>query len=640
MLDMRQLKILNVLINCKYMTIRDLAIIIGVSYKTIQKDINQINQELLNINEQITSKTQYGIFLNIKDSVKFYSFIEEQEKRIKEFDFLDKNFDILLLIDFLNIENKGFLKIDDLADKHFISRTKVSACLADVKRILKKFHLKIEKKQRRGLRLTGNENNLRSLMTDLIYFLDCDDYFNKIYFLVPNYSYLKEKVNEVISKEIKKNNFDITDNVLKSVIINTIVQIKRIQQLNYCEATSVDYTYAKELDEYDIALSILSNFRDCMGIAFSENEVAYLARILNGSRKYSQEHIDILENFIENDLDCLIKEIFDRINLRYNKDFSGDLDLYVSLAMHMKPLLSRIKMNFKVKNPMLDEIVQNFPLACDMALEVLFVFKEKFNVIIDENELSYFAIYFNLALERRVNEISKKRVLVLCSSGGGLSKLLAYRLNSLFSKYIEEIDTCDMNKFEDLNLDYYDYIFSTVPINKCINKPVLLINSILSQEDIKNVTSLVSNEKTQLSLKDLISKDIFFTDISGKTRDHVIYDICEKISRIKNVPENFYDSIIERENLFTTELANYVAFPHPIDYKGKESFVSISILDKPVIWNSKKIQIVILVALASDDFCKLTTFYDDLINFTLNKDKVYEILKKSTYDNLINILNS
>lgn len=69
--------------------------------------------------------------------------------------------------------------------------------------------------------------------------------------------------------------------------------------------------------------------------------------------------------------------------------------------MHMVPLLARIKSGMRMKNPILQDIKREYPLAYEMATQACSVLRNVSPNPIKEDEIGYIAVSFALALDGR-----------------------------------------------------------------------------------------------------------------------------------------------------------------------------------------------------------------------------------------------
>ena len=93
----------------------------------------------------------------------------------------------------------------------------------------------------------------------------------------------------------------------------------------------------------------------------------------------------------------------EQIHQVYPADFTHDMNLRMSLALHCEPLISRARNNIQIKNEMLNYIKQSFPYAFEIATYFSYLLSEKFECKIKESETAFLAIYFNKSLNEQEN---------------------------------------------------------------------------------------------------------------------------------------------------------------------------------------------------------------------------------------------
>ena len=57
-----------------------------------------------------------------------------------------------------------------------------------------------------------------------------------------------------------------------------------------------------------------------------------------------------------------------------------------------------------------------------------------------------------------------------------------------------------------------------------------------------------------------------------------------------------------------------------------------------IIWNSKSVQIIFLIAIMPNNKQDLRDFYEGVVDFVTKEKNTTELLHKQTYDNLMNLL--
>lgn len=93
------------------------------------------------------------------------------------------------------------------------------------------------------------------------------------------------------------------------------------------------------------------------------------------------------------------------IKEKFNIDFSQQLDLRLSLALHLIPLFTRVEFDLQNQNQLLDQIKYSYPLAFDIAAYMGLLIQKKMHKKVEEDEITYLAIYFNQYLTE-INHLS------------------------------------------------------------------------------------------------------------------------------------------------------------------------------------------------------------------------------------------
>ena len=74
-------------------------------------------------------------------------------------------------------------------------------------------------------------------------------------------------------------------------------------------------------------------------------------------------------------------------------------------------------------------------------------------------------------------------------------------------------------------------------------------------------------------------------------------------------------SVFEREEASPTEIGNLVAIPHPIYGDPPESRIAILILDKPIVWEKERVQLVFLISIAKDQMASWQSIFLKLFTY-------------------------
>ncbi len=217
------------------------------------------------------------------------------------------------------------------------------------------------------------------------------------------------------------------------------------------------------------------------------------------------------------------------------------------------------------RNPLLAEVKKNYPYAFEIAVLVGDIIGEYTGESIPESEIGYIAIHFGGAMSRLQEQNQKKRCLLVCATGQGSAQLLKYKILSQFRDKLEIVGITGYYqlKVEDLYKEKIDCIISTIHIPSGLPVPVIKVNSIFDDKEIKSIGQRLFTH-VNTSVQPYIKEDLIFLNYSASTKEDVIQFLCEKAAEKRYVPENFYASVMERENTSPTAVGNSVAIPHPM----------------------------------------------------------------------------
>lgn len=195
----------------------------------------------------------------------------------------------------------------------------------------------------------------------------------------------------------------------------------------------------------------------------------------------------------------------------------------------------------------------------------------------------------------------------------------------------------NMHNFTQENLDSYDFIFSTIPID-VKGKHIYYINPYLTKNDLYKVKDILIHNDYDSSLLEFYKKELFFNCVEGKTRQEVIHNICCRMQKHYDKPIGMLEEkILERENLYPTDYGNFIAFPHPMEACTEETFISVSVLKDAVKWSEKRVRIVFVISygkgyVEEEKIKNLNTLTFRLFS---NREAVKRILENPVYETVI-----
>lgn len=630
MLDARMKKIIIELSDSEYVTASVLAKILDLNEKTVRTTIGKMRDSLDEYGIEIESKTRKGYHLLIYDKEKYQAFINNDE-------WLSKN-DIPnnskereeWLLDYLLKQHK-FVRIDDLSEMLYVSRSTITNDLRNVEDSLKSYHITLIRRPNYGLHIQGSEFDIRNCM--ISQFKD-----NK---WAQRFSNKEENELKEISK-ILLNNIQNQKVVLSKSMIQEMTSCIYIAKARYEENYKITVSKNEVVHRIykpciDVATNIVKELNEKFHIHLLNSEIYYIAINIAARSDYN-----VLEGELESGvinqarkqatqmLDC----VYDMIHL----DMRQNLSLLYDLISFLIPMDIRMRYGIIAKNPFAEATKKKYFFAYNVASQAVIPLKKTYFHEVPENEIAYLTSIFALFIEQEKDKKKKYNILVICATNMSTSKLLAYQYKKKFKKYIDEVYTCEMYNLDSFDFSKVDYIFTTVEINRVLPKPVLGISAFLEDEEVEKISSILKF-KSSNTIADVYSEELFYDNIKGETKEEILFEICKRIPEKYGIPSDFYEGLLRREEITGTDLAKHVALPHPYETTSDISFACISVLDHPIRWTRQDVQVVILMAVAEDEERDLTNFLQLISEFIANESAVLQLVEEPDFTTFVNLLS-
>ena len=326
--------------------------------------------------------------------------------------------------------------------------------------------------------------------------------------------------------------------------------ISRIQfdcYINTNNTISIDDNYIDFIN--DIVLEIENNFN----ITISEGEKKYLYSHLVANTQLN----DLIDN--DSKIKELVAELLNNIYLDYNFDLRNDEILSHDLFLHFKSILNTKSFALNKRNPLLNTIKTNFPLAFDITITCTAKFFNKQPYILTEDEVGYVSLHIGAAIERCFSgSLQNKSVILVCGSGQATTRMLETRLNVFFKDKITIVRKASYNEFinytkrELLNIDF---VISTIPL-KSDFIPTIIVDFALNNQDIEAISKFltsISLNKMKKSNK-FFDKNLFIHLDKVDSKEALLKQMCHLMENQDIVDTDYFDYVMERENLAKTNM--------------------------------------------------------------------------------------
>lgn len=606
---------------------QDIIDYMNLSRKTVAKYLDMVEQDLP-ADVDLVRKRNQGIFLK-----------GDKEKLIQKFGLTGSSNKVdVEPIDMLEIllnETEPIL-LDDLADKLFISKSTLERRIQDLK---DNFGLEIQSTAN-GIFVDENSPSARKSVSQII-----KKYWSPTITQDENkrfrYSFelprslkkyvsqdILDKVQECIFEFGSKNNVDINEFEYESLLIHITVAVQRI--LNKEEIKPIQADQNLKIDNLTINLAKLieQNF-DCK---LPDSEIAYLNIHILAIKKGYLDQDTVETNGLQNDP---LVEFLKASLLQY------DDTLLKNLTVHLRPAIHRSELGITIKNPYKEKIKKSFPYSMDLATQLATKVDKQYNVRLNDDEICYIALHFELFSERNKSKTNKVQVAVVCSTGYGSAALIKQQLLDKLSNHIEVVQTMSVQELL-ANGVKADIIITTIPINlKEGNEKVLRVSPLLTDMDLdlikKTVDKVRTNNYIEKIFLTLLDKTTILIDSKVSSPEEAIKRITEVMHQGGYVDSSMTEAALQRERLSATSLGN-IAIPHGDIKHVVKPNLGILISKKGINWNKDKVHLVFFIAFNQQVKENMDQIYSYLYDLIQDKKKIQELVKAETPDKVVKII--
>jgi lichenan operon transcriptional antiterminator len=616
-----------------------LAKVIGVTSRTIRNDIKALNLELKKIGVEIEAIRGVGYFFDPKQKEQVSELIQElflHEEEDSKTPVLPEERVLFILKKIIMAE--GFITIEQLANDLFVSKSTVDNDLKRVEQLLNRYDIDLFKKPNYGIKMIGNEMNIRFCLSDSLAKMNEVHYQSEMSLVDYEFVFDEdiEDISKITQERVKVLPFSMADLPLNNLVIHIAIAIERIQKGKNVAVDVIELKEIVDTKEYKVAKEIVKSLEDRFNITIPLGEISYITIHLLGAKHFEDQHgvqtTEFIEVIGESKYELVI-DILSEIKVSYQIDLLEDQELIYGLGLHLRSAINRISYQMNLRNPMLQQIKRNYPFSFELGIVAAEVIQKKKNLVVNEDEIGYIALHLEAAVGRMENQKRRevRRIAIVCASGIGTAKLLEASIKSELPG-LEIVGTYPSYSLKHMNHEEVDLILSTIPVQDSGSIPALHINPILTKKDMEKIKEFVSGQSANsvvdslvFRLEKLFNDQLFFPSLKGGDSTDIIRLMSRKLYEMGYVDESFEESVLEREDISPTALGNLVAIPHPLNPNAKGSCIAIGVLEKPISWGEQSVQLVFLLALNKNEKEEFSQLFSHLWEIVQNKRLVDEL---------------
>ena len=569
------------------LTSMELSAFVKASVRTVKSDISQINKKLAPLNLHIYSEPHKGYWVN-HEELKRVKEIDEMldEKIVRQYDDTPKtsyeriNYIIkkLLVIDY-------HIKLEDLMDEIYVSRSTLTQDLKEVRKCLAKFRLNVVTRANYGILIEGNEIDKRLCISEYFFHFNQQANFqvgNENIFTIGK---IKEEYDTIISfiKEIcQQYDIVLSDFSLNNLALHVSIGIRRCTFYNYVKVEEKFYRQVSGLIEYEAASSLikkLENYYHCM---LPIGETIYYAMHLQSKRISDVNQID---NASIQQIQKCIAIILAEIKNNFALDFDDDEELVNYLMLHIPQMIIRCRNHMVIRNPLVYDNLRRYLFATKVTHSAVAVIENIYDVEVDINEFGYLALYFNLAINRYL-AMKKIKIGLVCGRGRPESIMYYNEISEVFSRRYEVIEM-DYHEVMEKVIEGLDFIITTYELPE-LNIPTYFIRNDNYIEEIRKECNEIHLKQINFDL--FFKPEYFIGGLGGHTKDEVmvnLYELFLKKGLINKMPDR-------SQNFKTDELGNGIVHMQDLFRIVRKTMCFVAVLKEPILWDRDIVRVLIL----------------------------------------------
>lgn len=584
----------------------ELAQRLSVSTRTVRADITALNALLLHYGAQFILSRGSGYQLVIHDPTR-YQTLEESAPKAQHIPRTAADRIHFLLVRFLT--SAFSIKLEDLADAWFVSRATLQGDMVDVRERFQRYQLTLETRPRHGMKLFGSEVSIRACLTDLLWELSQQGPLNSLIGGEAFDASVPTLLAGVLQETLTRHHVRLTDAGERFICLYGAVAVRRVSE-GYPLADFSAEDVAQNVR--DAARELANTMQQLAGKLLAPAEEEWLCVHLA-----ARQVQDVDPGTISADDDeALVNYILRYINQQYNYNLLDDAQLHADLLTHIKTMITRVRYQIMIPNPLLENIKQHYPMAWDMTLAAVSSWGKYTPYAISENEIGFLVLHIGVGLERHYNIGYQRQpqVLLVCDTSNAMVRMIEAILQRKYPQ-LEIAATLSQREYEQREEIAEDFVISTVRISEK-EKPVVTIAPFPTDYQLDQIGKLVLVDRTRPWMLNKYFDEAHFQVIDTPMDQQALFaTLCQQLQQEGFVGAEFHGSVVEREAIVSTMLGDGIALPHALGLLAKKTVVYTVIAPHGIAWGDETAHIIFLLAISKSEYEEAMAIYDIFVTF-------------------------
>lgn len=624
MLSERQRQILSVIRAANGpVTGAEIALELGISVRTVQREISQINRSGIEI------QSSYRGY-RIKPSSLNSTWLEEAEAAQPGSESTPIDHTLLKAL----TQNDDPVDIDDLSESLFVSTPVLERSVRRLRPELARFNLELTRR-RNKLRIEGREADKRALIGQLLVEEATNSFSTwdrlAAYFEDMDIDALKRIVLEAVDAQ----GYRIKTGYSQNLIANMAVALYRMRSNSYITE------HADQGDRDDavhiIARDICRKCSERRRIAPDTGDIDYLASLLTGQIEPKEHSADATHGLEMSELVSTVERIANEVFDAFQLHIGFSQSLY-NFSMHVKALIERTEAIQITDTEILENVKMNCPFVYELALLISKKLADAFDIEITDGETGFICIHVGLLIENMTAE-RKVRIVLMCDRYQGISERIRDEIERRFTD-VATVSECDELDLDADMLEQADLVVTTR------NRPLALRNVVFVSPfftpsdylKIENAIGICLRERNAERTKALLEPffdERLFTRRDIPTQDEAIRFLGKELIELGIVDETFITSVFMREEMSPTSFFGLFAIPHALEMSAARTMVAVLLSERGVKWGNETVHIVLMIAVCHEDRKRFMEIYNTVVRSLCDKQRAHRLAEATTLSDFL-----
>ena len=619
-------QILQILEQNEAVSIEDIVNCLHISERTIRNTISLLREDGKQFGFEISTIHGKGYSLHIFSTALYAKYIKEYCSDR----YSDKSERITKILEMIFMRHNGYITVNEIASVLGVSRKTILNDLKTVREELENKQLELYTKSHYGIKVVGDEIKIRAVISDLLNKnMDLHDHSIEYFEFAEKVD--KEELKKKYYEIVNRYKLSINDTSMNAIVLHTLIMIYRIQQKNTIHEIHINHEMIA--DEYfKAAEEMMSYVEQKFAIKTQKQETELMASQLFGKCEYKGS-----ENCCNEDLKISIQQTLQEMDAEYGTDFAEDSLLVEGLMLHVYPLRLRAASGLELNNSLVSAVSAQYMNAFIMSMR----FIEKNPVLnqysFSRDEIGYIAFHFATHDERKMQLILENvhRIVLVIDSVRSDVSLIKVKIKQVFPN--ATLRVVEGSQVTPEGLAEADLSITTLKHAKGILKTAVSIPQFLDEHDLwtlRNRAIYYIQAKTEEmpELTGLFSEKLFFIENERMTYREILKKYSNIIYKDGYATNEYPDSVIERENKFSTIYDNGIAAPHGLRETSLKDCIAVIVLKKPIDDEGKRCQCILMINVSEKHTFIYQEIGDFLIKVITNVQISKEICRSKTFE--------